>query len=60
MGKDWRMTRLEVSEGIWRRLKADAALQGVALPELLGSVVTGYVLRAEKRRARLIVERHEG
>jgi hypothetical protein len=51
------MTRIEgVSEQMWRRFRALAVERGITTPELLGSVVNGYTVRAAKRRMRIVVE----
>jgi hypothetical protein len=50
------MTRIELSEAMWRRFRAIAVERGVSTPELLGSVVTGYVVRASKSRLRVAAE----
>jgi hypothetical protein len=50
------MTRIEISEAVWRRFRALAVERGVTTPELLGSVVSGYTSRAVRRRVRLVVE----
>ena len=51
------MTRIEgVSESMWRRFRALALERGLTTPQLLGSVVNGYTIRASKRRMRLVVE----
>jgi hypothetical protein len=44
------MTRIQVSDAVWRKFRAIAIERGVPAPVLLGSVVTGYVTRADKRR----------
>jgi hypothetical protein len=51
------MTRIEVSEAMWRRFRSLAVERGITTPVLLGSVVSGYVARAERRRRVLRVER---
>lgn len=51
------MTRIEISDAMWRRFKSLAVERGIHVPELLGSVVSGYVARAEQRRARVVIER---
>jgi hypothetical protein len=51
------MTRIEgVSESMWRRFRALAVERGITTPQLLGSVVNGYTIRASKRRMRLLTE----
>jgi hypothetical protein len=50
------MTRIDVSEAMWRRFRSLAVERGLTTPELLGSVVGGYVRRAEKRRRVVRVE----
>lgn len=51
------MTRIQMSDAMWRRFKALAVERGINVPELLGSVVSGYVARAEARRRRVVIER---
>jgi hypothetical protein len=51
------MTRIDISAAMWRRFRSLAVERGLSTPELLGSVVGGYVVRAERRRARIIVDR---
>jgi len=50
------MTRLEISPAVWQRFKSLAVERGISIPELLGSVVRGYVVRAEKRRRSIRVD----
>ncbi len=51
------MSRIDgVSEQMWRRFRALAIERGITTPELLGSVVNGYTVRAAKRRMRIVVE----
>jgi len=50
------MTRIEVSEAMWRRFRSIAVERGLTTPELLGSVVSGYVVRAERRRRTIRIE----
>ena len=52
-----KMTRIDVSDAVWRKLRSLAVERGLTTPQLLGSVVSGYVVRAEKRRRVLRVER---
>jgi hypothetical protein len=52
------MTRIDgVSETMWRRFRSLAVERGLTTPQLLGSVVNGYTIRAAKRRARIMIER---
>ncbi len=51
------MTRIDISEAMWRRFRSLAVERGLTTPELLGSVVSGYVARAERRRRVVRVER---
>jgi hypothetical protein len=51
------MTRIDgVSESMWRRFRSLAVERGLTTPELLGSVVNGYTVRAARRRMRIVVE----
>ena len=51
------MTRLEgVSDTMWRRFRALAVERGLTTPQLLGSVVNGYTIRASRRRMRMVIE----
>jgi len=50
------MTRIEISESTWRKFRAIAVERGISTPELLGSVVSGYVVRAARSRLRVAAE----
>jgi hypothetical protein len=50
------MTRIDVSESVWRKFRAHAVERGITTPELLGAVVSGYVVRQERRRLRVVAE----
>ena len=50
------MTRIDISEAMWRRFRSIAVERGLTTPELLGSVVSGYVARAERRRRTIRLE----
>jgi hypothetical protein len=54
------MTRIVISETVWRKFRALAVERGLSTPELLGSVVSGYVIRASSRRVRVALDKRSG
>jgi hypothetical protein len=53
------LTRVECSRQVWLSFRALGVERGLRASELLGSVVTGYVVRQKKRRPRLVVEKEK-